>query len=283
MTAARRVFDTYELLENVLLHLPLRQLLLAQRISTSFRDLIWRSATINRALFFTPATAETVERYCYDLDHDHSQSQPDICDEPDEGIWMTAPGPDAVSPLLNPFLPVHNMANDAAVQQHTVANSRSPDTVEDSTIGRRWFFDCDEGIAFSDPPRRFYCDFWFADDRVKTMERSEGSFKDMLVTHPPCRKVEVMRNTYRLPSSDDEPQHLEVDGDEAGVYFGDFLVAASQVTVNRHHNSSLVFGHRGTHSAEVVGGELWQRCPKSVDEITGWEMLRMFEVGVETV
>lgn len=51
--AAAQVLATYELLEDILLHLPLRQLLLSQRVNTGFRDVIRRSDKINRALFFT--------------------------------------------------------------------------------------------------------------------------------------------------------------------------------------------------------------------------------------
>lgn len=37
---ATQVLGTYELLEEILLHLPLGQLLLAQRVNKTFRDVI---------------------------------------------------------------------------------------------------------------------------------------------------------------------------------------------------------------------------------------------------
>ena len=53
MTAVSRVFTISELLENILLHLPERRLLLAQRVSKSFRDVTTASVRLQRKLFFT--------------------------------------------------------------------------------------------------------------------------------------------------------------------------------------------------------------------------------------
>lgn len=58
---AAKVLDTYELLEDILLHLPLRQLLLAQRVNKQFHAVIQDSLKINQVLFFKPATTTTVE------------------------------------------------------------------------------------------------------------------------------------------------------------------------------------------------------------------------------
>ena len=61
MAVASKVLGTYELLENILLHLPLRQLLLAQRVSNAFRDMIINSSKIKNVLFLTSGMDETVE------------------------------------------------------------------------------------------------------------------------------------------------------------------------------------------------------------------------------
>lgn len=53
MTASTRVFAIPELLENILLHLPERDLLLAQRVNRSFRDVTTASVHLQRKLFFT--------------------------------------------------------------------------------------------------------------------------------------------------------------------------------------------------------------------------------------
>lgn len=101
--AAVQVFATYELLENILMHLPLRSLLLAQRVDISFRDLIWRSANINRALFFTPATSQSIDWYR----PEDAQPGREVCYQ---GEWKSEADGKTVQPLLNPFLPVYKYA-----------------------------------------------------------------------------------------------------------------------------------------------------------------------------
>lgn len=54
MSVAHRVLDCPELLELILLQLPIRSLLHAQRICRSFRDAIRSSPTLQQALFFQP-------------------------------------------------------------------------------------------------------------------------------------------------------------------------------------------------------------------------------------
>ena len=53
MTTESRIFAIPELLENILLHLPERDLLLAQRVNRSFRDVITASVHLQRKLFLT--------------------------------------------------------------------------------------------------------------------------------------------------------------------------------------------------------------------------------------
>lgn len=53
MTAASQVFAIPELLESILLHLPERDLLLAQRVKKAFRDVTTASLHLQRKLFLT--------------------------------------------------------------------------------------------------------------------------------------------------------------------------------------------------------------------------------------
>lgn len=55
-----RVLCTTELLEMILLHLPLKDLLLAQRVSTKWRAIINDSPDLQKALFFRPAVSEVL-------------------------------------------------------------------------------------------------------------------------------------------------------------------------------------------------------------------------------
>jgi len=67
---------------------------------------------------------------------------------------------------------------------------------------------------------------------------------------------------------------LEVLNEEISARFGSFIVAAAEVSSTQRLYTKENFVNRDdTNSVEIVGGELWQPCPKSVNEITGWEML----------
>ena len=61
MASASTVWSTYELLEQILLHLPLRALLLAQRGNKASLDVIGRSQSIQRALWLEASTTDTSE------------------------------------------------------------------------------------------------------------------------------------------------------------------------------------------------------------------------------
>jgi hypothetical protein len=54
--AGDRLAKIPELVEIILLHLPVRDLLLAQRVSTAFKSVIDKSQPIQRALFMLPET-----------------------------------------------------------------------------------------------------------------------------------------------------------------------------------------------------------------------------------
>ena len=56
MTAASPVFAIPELLENILVHVPEHDLLLAQRVNTFFRDITTTSSLLQRKLFFKADT-----------------------------------------------------------------------------------------------------------------------------------------------------------------------------------------------------------------------------------
>lgn len=53
MSSTQRVFNIPELLENVLLYIPERDLLLSQRVNQTFQDTIIHSPRLQRKLFYT--------------------------------------------------------------------------------------------------------------------------------------------------------------------------------------------------------------------------------------
>lgn len=83
--AATKVFGKFDLLQQILLHLPLRQLLLAQRISRIAFQVVQSSTEIRQALFFLP-TANVV----------HTEDESWIEDGKDEEKLV----------VFNPFLDV---------------------------------------------------------------------------------------------------------------------------------------------------------------------------------
>lgn len=99
MAAGVAVATTYELVEHILLHLPLRQLLLAQKIGKFFRGVINDSVKIKRALFLDSDNAHTVEWY----PTPGPKLQP-IDRWLLDGDWRASRTADSVRPVLNPFV-----------------------------------------------------------------------------------------------------------------------------------------------------------------------------------
>lgn len=86
MSAVTKVFESYELLEDILLRLPIQDLTQAQRVNKYFKSLITNSKPIRRALFFEPSKSGAVEWY------------------PIEKQWKTRGGSKTSKVLhLNPF------------------------------------------------------------------------------------------------------------------------------------------------------------------------------------
>lgn len=93
--APRKLFGNYELLEQVLLHLQLRDLLLSQRINKSCFDVVFNSHAIDRALFFKPSAG--VEEAVVAQDYSD-------WDNEKMWIWKRNGSQHRILPFLNPFL-----------------------------------------------------------------------------------------------------------------------------------------------------------------------------------
>lgn len=88
ISASGRLFSNYELLEHTLLFLPLRDLLLAQRINKACFDVVKRSKSIRRALWLEPS-ADVVQPWG---DENHL-----------DGLWYDPSCDEMIEPVLNPF------------------------------------------------------------------------------------------------------------------------------------------------------------------------------------
>lgn len=94
--ASNTVLDNYELLERVLLHLPLRTLLLAQRVNKSWSYVVHRSQNIQRALFLRGHPGPIKLR------RQPSKRQPRA--EKTASRYVNDKGVVVRPPILNPFL-----------------------------------------------------------------------------------------------------------------------------------------------------------------------------------
>lgn len=108
---AAKVLDTYELLKDVLLHLPLRQLLLAQRVNKRFHGVIQDSRNIKRALFLEPSSTSPVEWW--------PSTQPDSgMWHNDDCIWTRLGEKSEQVVLPNPFIKMYtNLLSKSAVRR----------------------------------------------------------------------------------------------------------------------------------------------------------------------
>ncbi|KAK3631456.1 hypothetical protein LTR56_016820 [Elasticomyces elasticus] len=286
---AAKVLGTYELLETILLHLPLRQLLLCQRVNRAFKDVVNRSAPIRKALFLEPSCRDTIEITMQPVLHN---PQPRF-----KPMWKFSGRAELTLPVLNPFAPLlkHGVypstfsprkegACSLKIEVNLPAASSGPGSPVSSTLDR---FQCH--VARVNGALR-----WSAtripQEKLGSLENSlngNESLQRMLVTHPPARQVSLKRvNAMPLSSGCYDPhvrplefkiwlQKLNQTRDPTdvnGVRFRDFIKAATRI-------AALVKGKKSTSEICIEGGASMRLCPKSVDKMTGWEMLRFFEVG----
>lgn len=94
-TAASKVASVSELLEDILLNLPLRHLLLAQKVSKSFYLCIHNSIKIKRALYLAPSSDGTA---CWEGPITKGVAFYA------NGDWKISTTGEIVRPVLNPFM-----------------------------------------------------------------------------------------------------------------------------------------------------------------------------------
>jgi len=100
MASASTVWSTYELLEQILLHLPLRALLLAQRGNKASLDVIGRSQSIQRALWLEASTTDTSEwQESAKRGYVISGQAESFYDR----MWLASITGNEISPIVNPF------------------------------------------------------------------------------------------------------------------------------------------------------------------------------------
>ncbi|KAK4896686.1 hypothetical protein LTR49_028101 [Elasticomyces elasticus] len=243
--SAAKVLGTYELLEVVLLHLPLRQLLLCQRVNRAFKAVIDRSASIRKALFLDPSCSDTV-----DVEMQQGLSNPQPRSRP---VWRFPGRAESVLLVLNPFAPLlkHGTYPSTFAPRKEGAVSL---TIEINLPGTSKL-----GSTVSSTLDRFQCHFglvngvlrWSASqvpqDSLASPEKSlnwHESLQRMLVTHSPVRKLTLSRvNAKPLSSGFYDAQISPLDNkiwqqklnqtrdptDVYGVRFKDFIKATTTI------------------------------------------------------
>lgn len=105
--ASAKTFDTYELLESILLHLPLSDLLLSQAVCQRWRDLHADSCRIQTALFKKPIDKDPIHVY-RDSDRDDDNNEDvdyDLFLALTDIEWPHTQSRPQRKPTFNPFLP----------------------------------------------------------------------------------------------------------------------------------------------------------------------------------
>jgi hypothetical protein len=104
---AAQALETYEMLEDILLHLPLRQLLFSQRVNNRFEFIIQDSLRIKQALFLEPTTKKCVQPHQWYCDSSKQLRERLIIFQPmwsDDAEWSEGGKLELYAAVANPFL-----------------------------------------------------------------------------------------------------------------------------------------------------------------------------------
>ncbi|KAK3709602.1 hypothetical protein LTR37_010823 [Vermiconidia calcicola] len=223
----------------------------------------WTSNKINRALSFTPITHETFEWY-------HHSSTTEAKEKSSRGQWKPSVDGRTVQPILNPFIT-------RLIEDVSASTSIRVKHIRISVESVANDFDADgnveEELALDAPARRLVCDYW-----TRQWQKAYG-FNFRRTMHD----VTLLGDRRFRKSTIVQDLDINQDAD-SGVYLGRFLHAVSQVSTcqpkNRKTNKQL---KATQNTIEVVGGEEWRVCKKSVDALKGWAMLSLLETDTEEV
>ncbi|KAK5730391.1 hypothetical protein LTR15_000328 [Elasticomyces elasticus] len=293
-TSAMKVLGTYELLEIILLHLPLRQLLNCQRVNRAFQSVFEQSQAVRRALFFEPPG---LDGEAASMSMRSAAVPGPYLRTTEVNEWKILTSAEVIHPILNPFAPLlrHGLHSSTYYPRKEGAEAlvinvecpMSPSQMSPSISSTLDRFRCcftTEGKGLT----------WLATRRSRDDSEPSGylagpdkSLQRMLMTYPPVREVQLRRfnskpdhsgfNNTRVQRLHDviRQQHLDETRDPTnpnGVRFADFVKAVTTI-------AALVRGKKSASEIHIVGGESMRLWPKSVDNMTGWEMLRFFEIG----
>ncbi|KAK3709603.1 hypothetical protein LTR37_010824 [Vermiconidia calcicola] len=236
MAPAHDALSVPEVLESIVLGLPLRQMMLTRRVCREFDRIITSSTAIQRALFLLPSESQALVPH---------ESEHKTLGDGSGVTWKNGSGQVTI-PILNPFIRVYGR------------NSRRFES---------GFHSLSEYVRLLDPCSVFEYDPLggrYASARSLVQE-SQGSFKNMLATQPSVVLPPNSILTFGTRGNTQEDQQAS-DGLNALTY-GRLVERAGSV-----------FGH-SQRSFALHGGDKWAVLKKTVDEITGYEMLQTLAGG----
>ncbi|KAK5703133.1 hypothetical protein LTR97_004082 [Elasticomyces elasticus] len=276
MTAAATVLQVPELRQIFLLHLPLRQLLLARRVCKDFAASI-ADRKVQKALWLEAAS----EDHTIYLPNQGARTGPR-----ENEMWASGEEPACrITPIVNPFIPPQRLS----LTQIRLPRNNAHDL---SLYAKQWYKNRVEGIlcnlgetiafeAAADvshrwpyrilkvliPPKRAMlsnvsgASVWTCPPLLTTDKTS--SFAHMQVTHPPIALV-----TMKGDSGGEKI--IRPSGGHKTIEVGGLLDEACALAQKRRAERVL-----------VAGASRWTSIDKTVDDITGWEMLAMLKGSLD--
>ncbi|KAK5747431.1 hypothetical protein LTR17_000072 [Elasticomyces elasticus] len=310
-----KVFGIPELREIILLHLPLRQLLFARQISRDFLATI-DTVKVRRALWLETTSGQ---RLGWEYRPGHVAGLRPQIGVVDTGNWVdkgeisTALNP---HPIVNPFMFVLQRDNyDASLPRAGMLlhDGNGPDV----TNHEPRYFEVDDQIAWVHERflKRYYEGRSKA-SKLKATHRKGWSYAAMCFAHPPVETLkgycggdcyvdvedvygvrigaffdavaqandgfkcgeEIKKQKIMLETAQDRIQNLEENRKNIreGLcrYRGDY-------DDDDEPWKTEEYWPRDSLNAILEGGEKWQVLDRDIDEITGWDMLAIFEAGSE--
>ncbi|KAK3629931.1 hypothetical protein LTR56_008812 [Elasticomyces elasticus] len=187
MAATQRALGTPELLEHILLHLSLRELLTVKSVNGHFAAVIEGSAMIGKVLYLQPITG-TVLAWSPQVNVAGSSTPTD-----EKGEWRTMGEnvTDTLVPILNPFL----VATKQAYSGRSGHLMQSPKKVG-LEISKS--FDVNDDPFASQEDREFAShrlNITYKYSNVYATQATLGSIAGMLVTQPPCSTIHLLHRS----------------------------------------------------------------------------------------
>lgn len=250
MAAQTQVLGTFELLENILLHLPLRDLLLSQRINKECYDVVQKSTVIHRALWWKASAGLVQGEF-------HCKYEPDDEFEFGKFVFIDKSRERVGVPLLNPFI--------------------QPRLLEERPIGwaARDLVEDDSLVFWGDAHGKCVMRVACYPEQPGSPRRKTNSLAKMQLAHPPLGMLKILEDL-----DDEDEDETEFTHWEMGVTHGQLHQSCASDSRRALQEAGLEVpgGQSKTMEVQAVlkkiaGAHKWMTVDGTVDSITGHQML----------